>query len=188
MNEFEKFRIMFSSDLNTILIDDKVFLNLRQNLQPQIFSLPQTIGSVHEGQSDTDGFIQPKKTTQFSVSSCKKYIAINQTCRVDSTVMAQVEVFKVDSRDNSCLRHESVTNYTRQCTGLQIDFHPCSPKLALILWEETEQINKLGDACERVRCIIWDLETNDVLNIGEISDFSACYGRYAFGIVQVHPC
>lgn len=178
IDEFKDFEVVFSPDLGSILIDDKAFLNLRQGLQSQPLSLPQNIRSVNQGQPDTDELIQWQRTMQFSISSCKKYIAINHRIQTDSGVTARLEVYNVDSSVVSCICHESVEKYLRRCTGLQIDFHPCSPKLALILWEETEEKNKLGHPCERVRCIIWDLETDDVSSIGEMYDFSASYSKY----------
>ena len=179
IDEFKDFEVTFSPDLGSILIDEKAFLDLRQGFQSQPPVLPQNIRSVNQGQSDTDGVLQWKRTIQFSVSSCKRYIALNHRIGIDSGVTTRLEVYDVNSRVISCIRRESVEKYLRGCVGLQIDFHPCSPKLALILWEETEQVNKLGDACERVRCVIWDLETDDVSSIGEFLDFSASYGIFA---------
>lgn len=175
MNTFKDFEVVFSPDVNTVLLNDKVFLNLRQDLHSQPLSLPLTLSTVNKEQIDE--VIQWKKTTEISTSSCSRYVAVNQRIQVESGMTVRLEVFDVNSTSVSCLRHARLKNSLRQCTGLQIDFHPCSPKLALMLWDETDETNESGNPCERVRCVIWDLETDHLSTIGEILDFSASFSE-----------
>lgn len=176
IEKLRSLEIIFSHDLSAILVDDKIFLNLRQEPHSRSLSLPLTLGNIDEDQNDEA--IRWKKTTEISTSSCGRYIAVNRRIGLDSGTALHLDVFEVKSASFSCLHHERVRNLLTQCIGLQIDFHPCLPKLAMIFWDEIDDLNQLGKPCERVRCLIWDLDMHQVLIIGETLDFSTSFGEW----------
>lgn len=175
---FRSSDFIFSPDVNNILLDNKIFLNLRKDSHSQPLSLPLSRGTAINAQTDESIF--EEKTTGISTSSCARYVAINQRISTGSDLDVRLEVFNVKLEGVSSLRNENITRLLRQCNGLQIDFHPFSPKLMLMLWDETDKSNELGNPYERVRCVIWELDTDRVLTIGEILDFAASFSKYCF--------
>lgn len=173
MEKFRSFEIVFSHDVGTVLVDEKVYMNLRQELHSRPLSLPLILNSVNEDQIHEA--LHWKKTTELSTSSCGRYLAVNQRIGQDSGTALRLNVFEVNSTSVSCLRHESVRNFLTHCKGLQVDFHPCLPKLAMIFWDCIDELNRLGNLCERIRCLIWDIDKDHVSTIGETLDFSASF-------------
>lgn len=174
MENFRSFEIVFSNDVNNVLMDDKVFLNLRQEVLSRL-SPPLTLSSVNEDQND--GAIRWRKTTELSASSCGRYVAVNQRIGLDSGTALRLDVFEVKSASVSCLGHERARNLLTRCIGLQIDFHPRLPKLAMILWGGADELNQSGEPSQRIRCIIWDFDKDHVSMIGETLDFSNSFGE-----------
>lgn len=172
---FQSFEVVFSHDVNAVLLDDKVFLNLRQ--EPRLQPLSHSLALTTLNEPPTDETICWKKTPEICTSSCGRYVAVSQRIELQTGMTLRLDLFDVQSASVSCQHHELVKNLLRQCIGLQIDFHPCLPKLAMMSWDETDKPNKLSKPCERVRCIIWDLDTDRVSTIGEILDFSTSFGE-----------
>lgn len=175
IEEFLTFEIVFSHDVDTVLINDKVFSNLRQELRSRPLSLPLPLNSANEDQADKA--INLKETTEFATSSCGRYIAVNQRIGLGSDTALRLDVFEVKSGSVSWLRQERMRNLLARCVTLQVDFHPYLPKLAMTLWDETDKPNQLGNSCERVRCVIWDIDDDHLYTIGETLDFYASFGE-----------
>ena len=172
---FQSSEFIFSPDVNSILLDNKIFLNLRKDSHSQPLSLPLSPGTANNFQTDESIF--EKKTTEISTSSCAGYVAINQRTSIGSDLDVRLEVFDVKPEGVSSLCNENIKCLLRKCKGLQIDFHPFSPKLVLMLWDETDKSNEFGNPCERVRCVIWELNTDRVSTIGEILDFAVSFSK-----------
>ena len=175
IKSFQSSEFTFSPDLNSILFDDKVFIDLRKYSHSQPLSLPLSRGTA--ANDPIDDSICEKEKTEFSTSSCAGYVAVIQRVSIRSEWDVRLEVFNLKPEGVSCQCNEGVKRLLRQCNGLQIDFHPFSPKLTLMLWDETDKTNELGKPCERVRCVIWELDTDRVSIIGEILDFPASFSK-----------
>ena len=175
MEKFRSLETIFSHDLSSVLIDNRIFLNLRQDLHSRSLSPPLTLSDVNDDQNNEA--IRWQKTIETSTSSCGRYIVVNRRIELDSGTTLRLDVFEVKSGSVSCLHHERMKTLFTRCVGLQIDFHPCLPKLAMIIWDETDELNQLGKPCERVRCLIWDFDMDHMLTIGEILDFSSSFSE-----------
>lgn len=166
-------RIAFSPSLSTVLVGNKVFSIIQGSFHLKPVSLPLSVPTIDERQNYSDRFSE-----RCLFSACNKYIAIAQDLAGEHNAQDLLEVFSVNFGDASCCMLESIRieTYLKDCIGLKIDFHPYLPKLALALWEVTEHFNCIGRPCEKVKWIIWDLQTNDVTCIGEMLDFNGQWG------------